>query len=201
MVSILKFPQIRMYWPSQTRVPSVANVMSINRFEKILQFFHGNDSVKHHPVIHKDHDKLYNVRPVIYSLVYLVLSLSLNYSCNLLDQLPKLVKLHQELQWKPLAAWGHTTTYQINGRNGKQTVDHRNGISLDIKWVSSFSGEVNNDVIYFSPFADVFKSNKGTMFSSIGDSDLTMELRKDIGNGKKSWDFKRHHKDPDIKQE
>ena len=51
--------------------------MSINRFEKILQFFHGNDSVKHHPVIHKDHDKLYNVRPVIYSLVYLVLSLSL----------------------------------------------------------------------------------------------------------------------------
>ena len=57
---------------------------------------------------------------------------------------------------------------------------------MDIKWVSSFSGEVNNDVIYFSPFADVFKSNKGTMFSSIGDSDLTMELRKDIGNGKKS---------------
>ena len=57
---------------------------------------------------------------------------------------------------------------------------------MDIKWVSSFSGEVNNDVIYVSPFLDVFKSNKGTMFSSIGDSDLTMELRKDIRNGKKS---------------
>ena len=73
-----------------------------------------------------------------------------------------------------------------NNLQVEQAVDHRNGISLDIKWASSFSGEVKNDVIYFSPFTDVFQSNKGTMFSSIGDSDLTMELRKDIRNGKKS---------------
>ena len=69
MMSIIKLPQIRMYWSSETRVPSVADVMSINRFEKIKQYFHCNDNTKHVPVTHEDHDKLFKVRPVINSLV------------------------------------------------------------------------------------------------------------------------------------
>ena len=45
-------------------------------------------------------------------------------------------------------------------------------------------------------------SSKATRHNvgSIGDSDLTMEFREEIRNGKKSWDFKKHHKDPHKKQ-
>ena len=32
MMSIIKLPQIRMYWAKETRVPCIADVMSINRF-------------------------------------------------------------------------------------------------------------------------------------------------------------------------
>ena len=69
MMSIIKLPQIQMYWSSETRIPSVADVMSINHFEKMKQFFHCNNNTKHLPVAHKDHDKLFKVRPIINSLV------------------------------------------------------------------------------------------------------------------------------------
>ena len=39
MMSIIKLPQIRMYWSKETRVPSVADAMAINRLEKIKQIF------------------------------------------------------------------------------------------------------------------------------------------------------------------
>ena len=38
MMSIIKLPQIRKYWAKETRLPCIADVMSINRFEKIKQF-------------------------------------------------------------------------------------------------------------------------------------------------------------------
>ena len=41
-------------------------------------------------------------------------------------------------------------------------------IPSDMKWASSFSGELNNAATYFSPFANVSQSNKHTMFGSIG---------------------------------
>ena len=49
MMSIIKLPQIRMYRAKETRVPCIADVMSINHFEKIKQFFHCNDNEKNLP--------------------------------------------------------------------------------------------------------------------------------------------------------
>lgn len=46
IMSITKLSQIRMYWAKETRVPYIADVMSINHFEKIKQFFHSNDNEK-----------------------------------------------------------------------------------------------------------------------------------------------------------
>ena len=69
MMSIIKLPQIRMYWAKETRVPCIADVMSINRFEKIKQFFHCNDNEKILPPTADNFDKLYKVRPVIDSLL------------------------------------------------------------------------------------------------------------------------------------
>ena len=46
MMSIIKLPQLRMYWGKATRIPAVAYIMPINRFEKLKQFFHCNDNSK-----------------------------------------------------------------------------------------------------------------------------------------------------------
>ena len=68
MMSIITLPQIRMYWGKATRIPAVADIMPINRFEKIKQFFHCNDNSKNLPNTDKDFDKLFKVRPVLDSL-------------------------------------------------------------------------------------------------------------------------------------
>ena len=68
-MSIIKLPQIRVYWAKETRVPCIADVMSINRFKKIKQFLHCNDNEKNLPPTDDNFDELYKVRPVIDSLL------------------------------------------------------------------------------------------------------------------------------------
>ena len=68
-MSIVKLPQARMYWSHETRIPLVADVMSVNRFEKIRQFLHFNDNNTALEKDHPDHDKLFKVRPVIESVL------------------------------------------------------------------------------------------------------------------------------------
>ena len=58
MMSIIKLPQMRMYWGKATQIPTVAEVMPVSRFEKIKHFFHCNDNNKNLPNTHKDFDKL-----------------------------------------------------------------------------------------------------------------------------------------------
>ena len=45
-MSIIKLPQVRMYWTHNTQVSSISNIMPINRFENIRQYFHCNDNSK-----------------------------------------------------------------------------------------------------------------------------------------------------------
>lgn len=68
MMSIIKFPQMRRYWSKATQIPTVAEVMPVNRFDKIKQFFHCNDNSKQLPNTHKDFDKLFKVRPILDSV-------------------------------------------------------------------------------------------------------------------------------------
>ena len=45
-MSIIKLPQVRMYWTHSTQVLSLGNIMPINKFENIRQYFHCNDNSK-----------------------------------------------------------------------------------------------------------------------------------------------------------
>jgi hypothetical protein len=67
MMGIHVLPERSMYWSTDDRlsVPGVASCMTKNRFEKISQYFHLNDSSKQHPRGHKEHDPLYKVRPFL----------------------------------------------------------------------------------------------------------------------------------------
>ena len=43
---IIKLSQFKMYWTQSKQVSSISNIMSINRFEKMRQYFHCNDNSK-----------------------------------------------------------------------------------------------------------------------------------------------------------
>ncbi|XP_064461555.1 piggyBac transposable element-derived protein 4-like [Ornithodoros turicata] len=57
----------RLYWSSDPElgVPSVSAVMTLRRFQKLLQAFHLNDNTKNLPRTDPNHDKLYRIRPLI----------------------------------------------------------------------------------------------------------------------------------------
>jgi hypothetical protein len=69
MMSVIKLPQVRMYWAKETRIPAIADAMPVARFEKLRRFFHCNDNSKIIPAGQPRHDKLFKVRPVIESVV------------------------------------------------------------------------------------------------------------------------------------
>ena len=69
MMSIIRLPQVRMYWATETRISSIADIMSVNRFEGLRKFLHFNDNTMHVPANEKNHDKLFKVRPIIQSLL------------------------------------------------------------------------------------------------------------------------------------
>ena len=69
LMSVIKLPQVRMYWSEETRIPGIADMMSINRFEKIRQYFHCNDNSVCPSKSDQNYDKLFKARPVIDSVL------------------------------------------------------------------------------------------------------------------------------------
>ncbi|KRZ32137.1 PiggyBac transposable element-derived protein 2 [Trichinella pseudospiralis] len=68
-MGICEMPRYRMYWANQTRMDTIANCMSRNRFETLLRFLHFNDNDK---VVmdrnHPDYDRFYKIRSLIESI-------------------------------------------------------------------------------------------------------------------------------------
>ena len=69
LMGIIKYPQYRMYWSPGTRIPAIADVMPLARFEKIKRFFHMNNNAEMPKQGEENFDKLYKVRPMIKSIL------------------------------------------------------------------------------------------------------------------------------------
>lgn len=65
IMTIIKMPAYRMYWSHNTRYPTIADIMSRNRFTNLRSFIHFNDNTNCLPSTHVNHDKLFKVRPFI----------------------------------------------------------------------------------------------------------------------------------------
>ena len=61
LMSVIKLSQVRMYWSEGTRIPGIADMMSINRFEKIRQYFHCNKNSSCPSKSDQNCDKLFKV--------------------------------------------------------------------------------------------------------------------------------------------
>ena len=64
-MGVMKYPQYRMYWSPETRLPLIANVMPLQRFENLKRFFHMNDNLKMPKRGEVNFDRLYKVRPLL----------------------------------------------------------------------------------------------------------------------------------------
>ena len=82
MMGIFKLPQYRMYWSSDLSVPLISTAPTVNRFDKIKQFFHCNDNTNMPQRESPDDDKLFKVRPVIDSLVQNCKKLPVDFACQ-----------------------------------------------------------------------------------------------------------------------
>ena len=72
-----------------------------------------------------------------------------------------------------------------------------------MKWISTFSGELNNAATYFFPFANVNQTNKNTIGGSIGGNHATWQpwsYNERLKIVKKVEDFKKSLQDPRVKQ-
>ena len=69
LMSIIKLPQVRMYWSEGTRIPGIVDMMSISRFKKIWQYFHCNNNSVYLSKSDQNYDKLFKVLPVIDSVL------------------------------------------------------------------------------------------------------------------------------------
>ena len=76
-------------------------------------------------------------------------------------------------------------------------------IPSDMKWISTFSGELNNAATDFSPFANVNQTNKNTIGGSIGGNHATWQpwsYNERLKIAKKVEDFKKSLQDQRGKQ-
>ena len=55
----------RMYWSPKTRVPAVADLMTLNRFEEILSLLNANDNELMKNKGKQGYDRLHKIRPLI----------------------------------------------------------------------------------------------------------------------------------------
>lgn len=60
MMAIVKLPRQRMYWSQHTRIPAIADIMSVKRTEKIKKYIHICDNNKALPKTHPEFDKFQN---------------------------------------------------------------------------------------------------------------------------------------------
>ena len=66
-MSILQLPAMDMYWSTDYMFGNlfIPNVMLRDRFDKICQYFHANDSTENPRRGQPDHDKLHHIRPIM----------------------------------------------------------------------------------------------------------------------------------------
>ena len=64
-MGIVKLPNRRMYWQSQTRIDLIADAMPVNRFAQILHVLHYNDNNLIPNANSQDYNKCYKVQPLL----------------------------------------------------------------------------------------------------------------------------------------
>ncbi|KAG5869186.1 hypothetical protein JTB14_000252 [Gonioctena quinquepunctata] len=64
-ICLVHMPNIRSFWSEELRFAPIADVMPVNKFEKIRQVIHVNNNATFIPRDQPGHDRLYKIRPLV----------------------------------------------------------------------------------------------------------------------------------------
>lgn len=107
-MSIVHMPNTRSYWSEELRFAPVADIMPINRFEKIRQYIHFNDNQTFIPRDQPGHDRLHKIRPVVTHLNKKFQSIALEQHLSIDEQMCSTKVKHYMKQYMPMKPhkWG-----------------------------------------------------------------------------------------------
>ncbi|XP_043919782.1 uncharacterized protein LOC122795592 [Protopterus annectens] len=164
-MSIVKVPRCRMYWSKASLYGHfpIANVMTRDRYNKIHQYFHANDSSQNPPVGSENHDKLHHVRPVLDKVLnacrtqyyphreVLVDAVMTGYKVHLQQYIPDMPQ-HCDLKVWTLADAhnGFIIDFQVQTGNDNNTLEMSLGENVVKDLTSNLCGKYHH--VYFDHF-------------------------------------------------
>ena len=132
-MGILKLPNRRMYWQSNTRVDIIANTMGVNRFAKIMQLLHYNDNNLIPDGDSESYKKCYKIQPLVdyirekfFEVVIPETHVAVDEqvvpfkgASSLKRYLPKKPKKWGYKLWALASVSRYVYTFEVDGENGK----------------------------------------------------------------------------------
>lgn len=107
-ISMVHMPNTRSYWSEELRFAPIADVMPINKFEKIRQYIHFNDNHTFIPRDQPNHDRLHKIRPLVTHLNEKFQSITLEQHLSIDEQMCSTKVRHYMKQYMPMKPhkWG-----------------------------------------------------------------------------------------------
>ena len=132
-MGIVKLPNRRMYWQSQTRIDLIADAMPVNRFAQILHVLHYNDNNLIPNANSQNYNKCYKVQPLLDHLREKFASVVVPETFLSVDEqvvpfkgasglkryLPKKTKKWGYKFWALAGMSGYVYHFEIDGEKGK----------------------------------------------------------------------------------
>lgn len=117
--SLVHMPNIRSFWSEELRFAPIADVMSVNKFEKIRQFIHFNNNATLIPRDQPGHDRLYKIRPLVEYLNKRFSSVALEQYLSIDEQMCSTKVRHYMKQYMPMKPhkWGFKF-FVMSGHSG-----------------------------------------------------------------------------------
>ncbi|KAL2104215.1 hypothetical protein ACEWY4_001083 [Coilia grayii] len=103
-MSLFGLPASRMYWNKATRVPQVADTMTLNRWEVIKHYLHFSNNQQQ-----EDDDPLYKIRPLVSHLTSKLTSIPMTENLSVDEQMVPFKGRHRLKMYMPLKPkkWGY----------------------------------------------------------------------------------------------
>ncbi|XP_023026106.2 piggyBac transposable element-derived protein 3 [Leptinotarsa decemlineata] len=107
-MSLANMPNTRSFWSDDLRFSNIADVMPVNKFEKIRQYIHFNDNDAFIPPDRPGHDRLHKIRPLVDHLNKKCSSVALEQHLSIDEQMCSTKVRHYMKQYMPMKPhkWG-----------------------------------------------------------------------------------------------
>ncbi|KAJ8933304.1 hypothetical protein NQ314_014097 [Rhamnusium bicolor] len=101
-MSLVNMPNTRSFWSNDLKFSNIADVMPVNKFEKIRQYIHFNDNQTFIPSVHPGHDRLHKIRHLVDHLNKKYSSVAFEQHLSIDEQMCSTKVRHYRKQYMPM---------------------------------------------------------------------------------------------------